>query len=273
MKFSVLMSIYYKEKAKYFDRAMQSIWDEQILKPNEIILVEDGKLTDELYEAIDKWKSILGDIFITIPLKENVGTGKAKNIGLLKCKYDFVAIMDTDDISLPNRFKNQIEFLKNNPDIDVVGSWVGEFADREDRVISYRKVLQNSEELHEYAKRRMPMNHPSTFYRKKLALDVGGYKDMIGFEDYYLFVRMMIKGGKFYNFQEPLLNMRAGYGQLERRGGLNYIKNEFRFQVQLLKLGFINIVQFFQNIILRSLVRTMPQRLRGLIYNVIRKKF
>ncbi len=54
--FSVLMSIYIKEKAIYFDRAMKSIWDEQTIKPSEIVLVEDGKLTGELYSSIAQWK-------------------------------------------------------------------------------------------------------------------------------------------------------------------------------------------------------------------------
>jgi hypothetical protein len=56
MKFSVLMSIYYKEEVQNFNRAMQSVWDEQTVKPNEVVLVEDGPLTDELYQAIEEWK-------------------------------------------------------------------------------------------------------------------------------------------------------------------------------------------------------------------------
>ena len=59
MKFSVLMSLYIKEKPEYFNLAMKSIWDDQSLKPNEIVLVEDGKLTDSLYKEVDLWKEKL----------------------------------------------------------------------------------------------------------------------------------------------------------------------------------------------------------------------
>ena len=82
MKFSVLMSIYHKEEAKYFNRAMQSIWDEQSVKPNEIVLVQDGKLTDELYRFIDEWKNKLVDVLKIIPLEQNVGLGDALNAGI-----------------------------------------------------------------------------------------------------------------------------------------------------------------------------------------------
>ena len=74
-KFSVLLSIYHKENPEYFNRAMQSIWDEQSIKPDEIVLVQDGKLTDDLYRVIDKWKEKIGESFKTIPLEKNVGLG------------------------------------------------------------------------------------------------------------------------------------------------------------------------------------------------------
>ena len=82
MKFSVLMSIYHKEDAQHFDRAMHSIWDEQTIRPNEIVLVEDGPLSDVLYQSIDQWKEKLGDIIKVTSLKENAGVGNAKHIGI-----------------------------------------------------------------------------------------------------------------------------------------------------------------------------------------------
>ena len=82
MKFSVLMSIYIKEKPKYFHRAMQSIWDDQNIKPDEIILVQDGPLTEELYIVIHNWKIKLDKVFKIIPLTQNVGFGDPINIGL-----------------------------------------------------------------------------------------------------------------------------------------------------------------------------------------------
>ena len=129
MSISVLMSVYFKEKAEYFQQSMESIWDNQTLKPFEIILIEDGILTNELYDLIEKWKIKIGDKFKIIPLPRNQGLTKALNIGIEYCKGDFIARMDTDDISAPNRFEKQIDFFKKNSEVDVLGGSIQEFDD------------------------------------------------------------------------------------------------------------------------------------------------
>ena len=177
MKFSVLVSIYHKEKAKYFNRAMHSIWEEQTTKPDEIILVEDGVLTDELYEAIDMWKKKLEDSLTIISIKENKGLGVALNIGLDNCSYEIVARMDTDDIADSSRFEKQVAFLRENPNIDMVGSWVSEFETDEKSIISYRKSPESHKEIINFAKR--PGLIPATKKKKlhKRCLQVLEYLD------------------------------------------------------------------------------------------------
>jgi len=269
MKFSVLMSIYYKEKAEYFDRAMQSIWDEQTIKPNEIVLVQDGKLTDELYDAIKQWQDKLGDSFKTIPLEKNVGLGDALNIGLDKCSYELVARMDTDDICSSDRFEKQLKIFENS-DIDICSSWVSEFDENENKIISYRKLPENHDEIVAFAKKRNPINHPTVMYKKEAVLKAGGYKKMMWFEDYYLWIRMMLNNAKFYNIQEPLVNMRAGYGQLERRSGLEYAIEEFKFLKTMKELGFLSNSQFVKNSAIRFIARVVPKSLVKQIYKVLR---
>jgi cellulose synthase/poly-beta-1,6-N-acetylglucosamine synthase-like glycosyltransferase len=256
MNFSVLMSIYYKEKPEYFDRCMKSIWDEQIIKPSEIVLVEDGKLTEELCNVINNWKSKLGSILKIIPLEKNMGLGDALNIGLSHCKYEIVARMDTDDIALPNRFKKQLDIFKNL-DIDVCGSWVGEFEKDENNIISYRKVPESHEKIVVFFKLRNAINHPSVMYKKSMVNKAGGYKRMLWFEDYYLWIRMILNGAKFYNIQEPLVKMRVD-NQLERRKGKDYILNEIKLQKKFLELNFINKKEFIINIFIRNLPRLLP---------------
>jgi glycosyltransferase involved in cell wall biosynthesis len=263
------MSIYYKEKAQYFDRAMQSIWDEQSIKPNEIILVEDGKLTDELYETISKWKEKLGSILKITPLTENMGLGDALNIGLQNCSYELVARMDTDDIAKKDRFEKQLKFFENN-DIDVCSSWVSEFDSDEKKITSYRKVPEHHDEIVKFAKKRNPINHPAVMYKKTSVINAGGYQKMMWFEDYYLWCRMILNGANFYNIQEPLVNMRAGYSQLERRSGLKYAKEEFRFLKTIYSLGFISKKEFIVNIIIRSTARILSKKLVKMIYKKIR---
>lgn len=109
--FSVLMSVYVKEKPDYLDTALNSIWLEQESRPTEIILVKDGPLTEPLEAIITKWHALLDSKMKVVALSQNVGLAQALNIGLSHCQYELVARMDTDDVSLPNRFKLQLEYL------------------------------------------------------------------------------------------------------------------------------------------------------------------
>ena len=174
-KFSVLISIYYKESAQYFDRAMQSIWDRQVVKPNEIVLVEDGPLTDELYQSIDSWKERLDDVFKVVILEQNVGLGSALNAGLEQCSFDLVARMDTDDISTPHRFERQVDFLKKNQNIDVVGTCIAEI-DKNDVVI--KNVVSYPlyhDDMFSFFKGRDPVAHPVVMFRKCFFKKAGNY--------------------------------------------------------------------------------------------------
>lgn len=269
MKFSVLMSIYYKEKPEYFDRSLQSVWDEQIVKPDDIILVQDGKLTDDLDKVVAKWKKKIGNIFTIVSLEQNVGLGDALNEGLKYCRYELIARMDTDDIALSERFEKQVKIFENS-DIDICSSWVSEFNDDENDIVSYRKLPEYHNDIVRFSKKRNPINHPAVMYRKSKVEQAGGYKKMMWFEDYYLWSRMMLTGVRFYNIQEPLVSMRAGYGQLERRSGLKYAFNEIKFQKRLLGLGFINRFQFMYNSLVRFCVRVLPKNFIRRIYRALR---
>ena len=112
-EFSVLMSIYHKEKPQNFCECMESIL-KQSVQPAEIVLVEDGKLTDELYEVIDKYKIRLGDTLTIVINKENIGLGLSLAKGVKACKYDLIARMDTDDICAEDRFEKQLLFFDKN---------------------------------------------------------------------------------------------------------------------------------------------------------------
>lgn len=270
MKFSVLMSIYHKEKPEYFNRAMQSIWDEQTIKPNEIVLVQDGKLTDELYIVINKWKNKLCEILKVIPLQQNVGLGDALNIGMQYCSYQLIARMDTDDIALSNRFEKQLRIFRNS-DVDICSAWISEFDKDEKEILGFRKLPQYHEDIIRYSKTRCPINHPAVMYKKSVVEKAGGYKKMIWFEDYYLWARMLLNGAKFYNIQEPLVNMRAGYGQLERRSGFEYAKNELRLLNTLRKEDFLSIFEYSKNLAIKIPIRLLPKFIIKIVYKFLRK--
>jgi len=269
MKFSVLMSIYENENEAYFHRAMKSIWNEQTLKPDQIVLVLDGPITEKLNKGVCFWKKILDDILFVVELEHNVGLGEALNIGLKNCKNELVARMDADDISIPNRFETQVKFLQNN-NVNIVGSWVSEFDKDEKIIISSRILPISHKEIYDFSKARNPMNHPTVMFYKSSIENVGGYKAMICLEDYYLWVRMLHAGSVFANIPKCLVIMRTGYMQLQRRSGIKYALSEYQLQKKFLEIGFIKRRDFFKSFFTRILIRLLPKFLLKVIYSKLR---
>ena len=172
MKFSVLLSVYYKEKPNCLKESLSSIFNQRCL-PTEVVLVEDGPLTCELNNVISEFldKGLKIEI---VRLAKNQGLGKALNEGLKHCSYDLVARMDTDDIAKPDRFERQIIAFRDHPELEVVGAWIDEFEGDVSNVISVRKLPENHSEIYQFAKKRNPINHPVVMFRKKAVLSVGG---------------------------------------------------------------------------------------------------
>ena len=264
MNFSVLMSIYYKEDPYNLSKSLDSIINQTCL-PSEVILVMDGPLNDQLDKTIKLYQQRM-PYLITVPLSENVGLGKALNVGLQSCSYPIIARMDTDDICKPDRFEKQLSVFKNNPDIDVVSSWIDEFEDDITNVLSTRKLPETHSEIYAYGKKRCPVNHPVVMFKKSAVLAAGGYMHLPLFEDYYLWVRMLVNGAKFYNIQDSLLYFRTSPAMFMRRGGLKYAMTEVSFLWKMHKIGYVNLISTVKSSVIRFTVRIMPNSIRGYIY-------
>jgi glycosyltransferase involved in cell wall biosynthesis len=271
IKYSVLMSVYHKEQPEYLRDSINSMLN-QTLKPDEIVLVKDGPLTEALEKIIYEYKD--NPILNVVELKENVGLGKALNIGLTKCRNEIVARMDTDDISKPDRCEKQLNELVKDLDISVIGSSVGEFISEPSNIIAYRDVELEHSAIKIKMKYRNPMNHPSVMYRKNDVLISGSYKHWFLNEDYYLWIRMMQQGFKFANIGEPLVNMRITNETYLRRGGWKYFITQKKLFDYMLKSKFINIFEYLYNNSLRLITRILiPNQIRKLLYlKILRKK-
>lgn len=167
MKISVLLSLFERENPHYFDKAMQSIWDDQIRKPDEIILVEDGPINDSLSEIVDKWKNKLVGILKIIKLERNSGLAVALNEGAKYCSGDYIARMDTDDISLPNRFQVQEKYLLEHEDVVLLGGGMIEFNDKEGE-FAPRIMPLSCNEIKSAICKTSPFVHPSVFISRKI---------------------------------------------------------------------------------------------------------
>ena len=265
MKFSVLLSVYYKENPDFLKQSLDSILNQSRL-PDELVLVKDGQLSIDLDRMIDSYVRKYTDLFKILALSENQGLGKALDVGLKYCTFDVVARMDTDDIATPNRFERQITVFEKYPELDVVGAWISEFENVSSNVVSIRKLPEYHNEIYLYAKKRCPINHPVVMFKKDAVFAAGGYRHFPLFEDYYLWVRMLMNGAKFYNIQESLLAFRFSSEMFKRRGGLKYAISELNLQREFARMGFINCYELFRNVTIRFVSRLIPNKVREFVY-------
>ena len=264
MEFSVLIPIYKKEEPKHLRECFDSLFS-QTLPATEIVLVEDGPLTSELDDIIAKSQQNHPELK-TIKLPENGGIGHALNEGLKYCTYDLVARMDADDICKPDRFETQVNFMKTHPEYDIVGSWADEFSDSISNILSTRKLPEDHEAIIQFGKKRNPMNHPTVMFRHQAVKAAGYYIHSPQVEDYDLWVRMMLRGSKFYNIQRSLLYFRMSDDFARRRGGWNYSRREIPLQISFYKKGYISWGRMVLNIAIRTIIRMLPSQWRRKIY-------
>ena len=204
-KFSVLMSLYWKERPEFLRQSLDSVFG-QTLRADEVVLVEDGPLTPELDAVVKDYSARYPELKV-VPLQMNVGLGRALNEGLKYCTNELVARMDTDDVAKPDRFEIQVPFMESRPEVAVSGSWIDEFIGTSENVTSVKKLPENHGEIFKYGKTRCPMNHPAVIYRKHIIQQVGGYGPFP--EDYYLWGKLLVNGYKMHNIQESLLFFRS----------------------------------------------------------------
>lgn len=264
--FSVAISVYKSDNPIFFDRALASITEKQTILPNEIVLVVDGPISDEINAVIEKYESKY-NIFNIIRLEKNGGLGNALRIAVENTKYELIARMDSDDVSVPTRFEEQLVFFELHPDIDVVGGYITEFIDEESNVVGKRVVPKLNSEIREYMKTRCAMNHVSVMYKKTAVQAAGGYQDWFWNEDYYLWIRMWLNNAVFANIGMVLVNVRVGEEMYQRRGGQKYFESEKGLQDYMLKHKMISYATYTKNIVKRMIVQKfLPNKLRGWVF-------
>lgn len=268
--YSVLMSVYIKEKPEYLKEAIDSILN-QTVKTDDFVIVCDGPLSEGLNKVIADYVTTYSGLFNVYRLERNMGLAKALNNGILQCKNEIIARMDSDDVSAPNRIEEQLKAMKEQQ-VDIIGSNIIEFVGDVSNTKNIRKVPQNNDDIIQFAKKRSPFNHPSVMYKKSAVIEAGFYEDYRYFEDYNLWVTMLHKGFKGYNIQKNLLYMRAGEDMYKRRGGISYVSYIFRFNNHLRKMGFIGMISFIRGTTIRSLVSLIPNGVRTIIYKKVLRK-
>jgi len=271
-KFSVLMSVYYKENPEYFDLSLESCLIKQTLRPTEFVLICDGDLTSELETVIKKYQLLFPDVF-KVYRKENGGLGKALNFGVPLCSYEFIARADSDDVCADDRFEKQIEFFASHSDISVLGSYVDGFKDNWKEPYHTKKTPLTDPEIKQMMTFRNPLCHPTVMFKKSSILKVGSYRDALYVEDYDLWVRCMIDGIKFANIDQVLVHARVGNGMAGRRSSKKQIHGWYVINNNLIKNKKISLLTYCKNMVSIILFVYTPISIKEQLYkNILRKK-
>ncbi|WP_232818939.1 glycosyltransferase [Homoserinimonas sp. OAct 916] len=264
-RFSLLLPVYAGDKADYFTEAFTSAVNLQTLKPDEVILVQDGPISVELDDAMEDAIENSPVTVLRVLLDENLGLANALTVGLTHCTYDIVARMDADDIALPNRFEVQIPRLVDGG-LDLLGAGLLEFAESTGEIGARRTPPVGTEAIVQASRFRDPFNHPTVVYRKSAVKNAGGYRDLGLMEDYWLFARMIHKGAVVDNVPDALVMYRVGDGAYARRGGWSQLRAETALQREFLRSGFVSRRQYLRNVAIRGGYRLVPESLRKIAY-------
>lgn len=270
-EYSVLMSVYHKEKPEYLKQAIESI-QTQTISTNDFVLVCDGPLNEQLDGVIATKQQEVGDTLNVVRLAKNGGLGNALNEGIKYCKNELVARMDSDDIAYPNRCEKQIAVFNTHSEVSICSGIVEEFTTDPNTVDTKRVPPETNAEIVEFAKKRNPFNHPCVMYKKSAVEAVGSYQDFYLLEDYYLWLRMLMTGYQGYNIQEPLLHMRAGSDMYLRRAGWKYARTQARLFKFMKKQRFIGVGQYIKSCVIRSGSSLAPNWLRKFMFEKVLRK-
>lgn len=189
---------------RYLPEAIESILF-QTFHNFELIIVDDGSTdnTRSIVEEYAKKDSRINPLFN----ERNLGIVESLNKAIKLSRGKYIARMDHDDISLPERLETQVRFLEEHPEIAAVGSNVI-LIDNKGDAIGVRKVPETPEEILKGIVLGNQIVHPTVMLRREVFDVVGNYKKVLHAEDYHLWIEMIKKGLKLYNLQTPLIKYR-----------------------------------------------------------------
>ena len=267
MTLSVLMSVYKSEKPDYLDSSLESVIKNQTLKPNNVIIVEDGPLATGLYDVISKWCNN-PDVPITIIKNDvNMGLTKSLNRGLEYVNTDLVARMDSDDMASPNRFELQVKFFNENPNIDILGGAIHEI-DENGNDLCDRYYPLDHESVCKSICKANPIAHPTVMIRKRVFDSGLKYNESFRTnQDLALWFDCLLAGFRIANLSDIILNFRRQKSVYKRRRKKKNLWREFRiYCIGIKRLhGFFSYKYIYP--IVRLCLKLMPTFVVKWAYN------
>ena len=256
------MSIYYKENPKYLNQCMESL-AVQTLPATEIIIIKDGKLTDGLENILSIWKEKL-------PLKiegyeKNRGLAHALNYGLQFCSHELVARMDSDDISMPDRFEKQTKYLSEHKNAVVVGATILEFYDgKKIKYSGVRNYPIHIDKKSKYLFTGTPLAHPTVIIRTEVLRKYRYNVNTSSNEDIDLWFRLVLDGYTINNLNDMLLKYRITDNTFSRRSYVKALGELKIYSNNLMKLCGFSYLFIFP--LLRFISRLLPAKVIKRMY-------
>lgn len=206
MKFSILLSLYYKENPNYLRLSLDSIFC-QSLHPDQVVLILDGPIGDDLESVVQEYSTKYKSLEV-YPQEKNRGLSTALNIGLEKCRNEIVFRMDTDDVCFPNRFERVLKEYEAHPELEIVGSFAT-MINEDGEEIKGMTAPTTQQEIYRNVW-TCPFIHPTVSFKKSSLTRIGSYNPNSGprQDDYELWFRCVENGLKCKNIDEPLLYYR-----------------------------------------------------------------
>lgn len=260
-RISVIMGIYNCEQ--YLDAAIESLLS-QSFQDFKIIMCDDGSV-DGTYMIAKKYASAHSNITL-LKNEKNLGLNASLNRCIEYADTEFIARMDADDISLPDRFMKQVSFLDTHLEISFVSSGMRCFDDSGafgDMIIS-KKVPEANDFI-----RTSPFYHAPTLFRTSALKEVGGYtvdRKLLRVEDYHLWFKLYKAGYKGYNMDDVLYMVREDCNAVSRRNFRNRLNECY---VKLIGYKMIGISWYFYPFCIEPIVKYLAPKF---LYNHYHKK-
>jgi len=208
-KISVLIAVH--NCYQFIGQALDSIYN-QTFQDFELVIVDDAS-TDKTSEVILKKKDSRTVVYRN---DQNLGLTKSLNIGIKLCRGEFVARMDADDISYPQRFEKQIRFFESHPDAIVLGSWCDRIDEAGNKIGAYDTQPTEAEQLKQELLRFNSIAHGTAMVRRYAIVKAGGYReDYKRSQDHDLWLRLS-EIGNLYNLPEHLYALRTWGGSITK---------------------------------------------------------
>ncbi len=265
------MTVYDRETVENLDGSLDSIVKQTRL-PQKIILVKDGPLPDSLDELIEGYSRRYPDLFQIIALTENLGRVAALNTGLDRCEGEYTFIMDSDDLSVSDRFEKQLSFMQQHPEVGVLSSAMAEFETDSANPDRIKTAVADHDAIAKQFPWRNPINNPACCYRTQLVKQAGGYPDLKYLEDYYLYAKLLCRGIRFHNLTEPLLLFRFSAATLSRRSGWINFRNECWLRWFLYQNGQSTFTVMLLAMLIQLPLRFGPAWFQTALWRITRKR-